>query len=147
MKKYTKKKEIKQTRTPTFSVKLDGDLHKELNLWLQLPTTKSIGYHSKSDFVNQAVRDMLNRERGPRFTDLIENEDGDYTLIDTRLVSAENNILVALDRTHKTMICTNCTIDDCDHVRYIWSSHITSTRLASIGFPCSIKHTRYDNYV
>lgn len=137
----------KRTKRETFSVKIDGELHNELAVWLQIPTTKSIGYHSKSDFVNQAVRDMLNRERGPRFTDLIENDDGDYTMIDTRLVSSENNVLVTIDRTHKTMLCTHCKINDCDHVRYIWTSHASSSRLSNIGFPCSIKNSRYNHYV
>ena len=147
VKKRQNNPEIKQKKIPTFSVKLDGELHKELVLWLQLPTTKSIGYHSKSDFVNQAVRDMLNRERGPRFTDLTENSDGDYTMIDTRLVSSENNVLVTIDSTHKTMLCTHCKISDCDHIRYVWSSHASSSRLSNIGFPCSIKNSRYNHYV
>lgn len=147
MKKSVKPTKVKTQKRKTFTVKLDGELHNELDVWLQLETTKAIGYHSKSDFVNQAVREMLNKERGPRFTDLVENNDGDYTLIDTRLVTSENNILVTIDRTHKTMMCTHCKIDSCDHIRYIWVSQSSSSRLSNIGFPCSIKHTKYNDYL
>ena len=33
-------KKVKKVTRPTFSVKLDGDLHNELDLWLQLDTTQ-----------------------------------------------------------------------------------------------------------
>ena len=97
--------------------------------------------------MNQAVREMLNKERGPRFTDLIENNDGDYTMVDTRLITAENNVLVTIDRQHKVMMCTHCKIATCDHVRYICASQASSARLSNIGFPCSIKRQKYDNYL
>lgn len=145
MKKPIKKPSRK--RAPTFTVKLDGELHKQLDSWLAYPETRAMGYHSKSDFVNQAVREMLKRERGPRFTDLVENTDGDYTMIDTYLVSAENNILVVIDRVHKSMMCTHCKLSECDHVLYIWASQSSSSRLSNIGFPCTVEHKRYDHHV
>lgn len=147
MKNSKKSVKKKQAKKPTFTVKLDGELHIQLESWLMQPETRSMGYHSKSDFVNQAVREMLKRERGPRFTDLVENSDGDYVMVDTYLVTSENNILVTIDRTHKTMMCTHCKLSTCDHILYIWASQASSSRLSNIGFPCSVKYKRYDHHV
>jgi len=148
--KTTKKDKKTNTLTKkrlTFSVKIDGELHKEMDTWLASQMTSSMGYHSKSDFVNQAIRELMKRERGPRFTDLFENKDGDYTLIDTYLRAVENNILVTMDKTHKTLRCTYCNSYECDHILFIWKSVSSSSRLSNLGFTCSNEHSRYHYHV
>ena len=146
--KTVKSKKVSKTgRTLTFTVKIDGDLHAELDQWLSAQMTSAMGYHSKSDFVNQAIRELMKRERGPRFTDLFENKDGDYTLIDTYLRTAENNILITLDKVHKTMTCTFCNVYGCDHILFIWKSVSSSIRLSNLGFACDVGHKRYDYHI
>jgi len=145
--KTTTSKKLKSGKPKTFTVKIDGSLHEELDNWLNVQMTSFMGYHSKSDFVNQAIRELMKRERGPRFTDLFENKDGDYTLVDTYLRTAENNILVILDQVHKIMKCTYCNVDECDHVLFIWKSISSSSRLSNLGFVCMNEHKRYDYHI
>ena len=73
-------------------------------------------------------------ECGQRFTDLEENSDGDYTLIDTHMITAENNILIVLDKTHRTIHCMSCNGSNRDHITYVWKSVFSSARLSRLGF-------------
>ncbi len=118
------------------SVKIDGGLSLELESWLQTDNAAALGFHSKSDFVTEAVRRYMQSIRGPRFTDLIENEEGDYTLIDTYLNLATKFLIVQVDKKHKKLQCQHCHSNLCDHVLYIWKSMGSSTRLSSLGFRC-----------
>lgn len=42
-------------------IKIDGKLWDELDEWLQSPTAKTLGFHSKAQFVTQAVRELLEK--------------------------------------------------------------------------------------
>jgi len=128
-------KKIKRKSQPT--VKIDGGLGLELDLWLQTEMAASLGFHSKSDFVTEAVRRHMQSVRGPRFTDLIENEDGDYTMIDTYLNLPTKYLVVIVDKTHKKLTCQYCNSESCDHILYIWKSNSSSARLASMSFQCN----------
>lgn len=43
------------------TVKIDGDLWDELDLWIKKPEMQKLGFHSKADFATQAVREMLEK--------------------------------------------------------------------------------------
>lgn len=126
---------IKRASQP--AVKIDGGLSMELDEWLKTDNAASLGFHSKSDFVTEAVRKFMQSIRGPRFTDLAENDDGDYTLIDTYLDLPSKYLIVQIDRVHKQLSCQYCKRDNCDHILYIWKSSASSTRLSNMGFQCS----------
>jgi len=116
---------------------MDGGLNMELDLWLATDNAASLGFHSKSDFVTEAVRRFMQSIRGPRFTDLLENEDGDYTMIDTYLNLPTKYLIVLVDKKHRTLACQHCKTDNCDHILYIWKSNSSSTRLISMSFQCN----------
>lgn len=126
---------IKRDSQP--AVKIDGGLSMELDEWLKTDNAASLGFHSKSDFVTEAVRKFMQSVRGPRFTDLLENEVGDYTLIDTYLDLPTKHLIVQVDKKHKQLTCQYCKSDNCDHILYIWKSMASSARLTSMGFQCS----------
>lgn len=130
-----KGKAIKRNTQP--AVKIDGGLNIELDFWLKTENAASLGFHSKSDFVTEAVRRHMQSVRGPRFTDLMENESGDYTMIDTYLDLPTKFLIVQIDKNHKSMQCQYCRVNDCDHILYIWKSMASSSRLSSMGFQCN----------
>lgn len=132
---------IKRHTQPT--VKIDGGLNLELDSWLSTENAAILGFHSKSDFITEAVREFMQRVRGPRFTDLLENDVGDYTLIDTYLNLPEKYITITVDKQHKTLNCTYCHVKYCDHVLYMWVSSASSQRLASLGFICDITKKKF----
>lgn len=125
------------------SVKIDGGLNLELDSWLSTENAAVLGFHSKSGLVTEAVREFMQRVRGPRFTDLLENNDGDYTLIDTYLNVPEKYVLVTVDKQHKSLHCNYCSINYCDHILYMWVSSACSLRLSSLGFSCEITNKKF----
>lgn len=139
--KTLKGKTILRKTQPT--VKIDGGLNLELNNWLGTENAAVLGFHSKSDFVTEAVREFMQKIRGPRFTDLLENEIGDYTLIDTYLNPPEKFITITVDKKHLRLICNYCKIDYCDHILYAWVSNASSQRLLAIGFNCDITGKKF----
>lgn len=134
------KKIIRHTQP---AVKIDGGLNLELDSWLSTENAAVLGFHSKSDFVTEAVREFMQRVRGPRFTDLLENNTGDYTLIDTYLNLPEKYITVTVDKQHKLLNCKYCKVEYCDHILYMWVSSASSQRLASLGFTCDISTKKF----
>lgn len=130
-----KGKTIQRKSQPT--IKIDGGLGIELDLWLKTENAASLGFHSKSDFATEAIRNYMQSVRGPRFTDLVENEDGDYTLVDTYLNLPTKYLVVQVDKKHKEIKCKYCQSDKCDHILYVWKSIASSQRLTSMGFQCN----------
>ena len=131
--------EIRGKKIPRKSqpnVKIDGGLSMELDEWLRTENAASLGFHSKSDFVTEAVRKFMQSIRGPRFTDLLETQDGDYSLIDTYLNLSTKFLIVQVDKKHKQLSCQYCKSDTCDHILYIWKSMASSARLTSLNFQC-----------
>jgi len=133
----------KINRSSQPSVKIDGGLNIELNNWLTTENAAILGFHSKSDFVTEAVREFMQKIRGPRFTDLLENETGNYTLIDTYLNIPEKYIIVLVDRVNKILNCQYCKVEHCDHILYIWISTASSQRLRSMDFICNVNGKRF----
>ena len=136
-----KGEKIKRSSQP--SVKIDGGLNIELDNWLTTENAAILGFHSKSDFITEAVREFMQKIRGPRFTDLLENETGNYTLIDTYFNIPEKFITVLVDTINKTLNCTYCKVSHCDHILYIWISTASSYRLRGMGFACDINGKRF----
>lgn len=131
-------KPIKRNSQP--AVKIDGGLNMELDLWLKTESAASLGFHSKSDFATEAIRKFMQSVRGPRFTDLMENQDGDYSLVDTYLDLPTKYLIVQVDKKHKELTCQYCKERKCDHTLYIWKSISSSTRLTNLGFKCEFEH-------
>ena len=135
----TKRKIAKNTQP---AVKIDGGINAELTDWLKTKIAQDLGYHSKSQFITEAVREFMQRVRGPRFTDLQENENGDYSLIDTYILNSDD-IKIQVDKMHKILHCEYCKQSNCDHTLYVWRSRASSTRLFSLGFRCNNKNTSF----
>lgn len=54
-------------------IKIDSNLFTVLELWLKSKDARDMGYHSKSAFATEAVRDLLEQHMGtkPKLSDLI----------------------------------------------------------------------------
>ena len=66
-------------------IKIDSNLFAILTLWLKSKDAGNKGYHSKSVFCTEAVRDLLEQQMGkkPRYIDLISLISDQKTLITT----------------------------------------------------------------
>lgn len=69
-------------------IKIDGILWDELDRWLKTQDAKKLGFHSKAQFVTQAVRELLEQNK--------KGKAGDYTRINRRLNSIESKLNRAL---------------------------------------------------
>lgn len=135
-KQATQLRGIKINRKAQPTIKIDGGLNIELNSWLQTESAAALGFHSKADFATEAIRKFMQSVRGPRFTDLMENNNGDYTMVDTYLDLPSKYLTVIVDKKHLELRCQYCKEPKCDHILYVWKSIASSQRLAQFGFKC-----------
>lgn len=64
-------------------IKIDSRLFEILEIWLKSNEARSRGYHSKSVFVTEAVRDLLEQNMGkkPQYSELVSTLNSQKELI------------------------------------------------------------------
>lgn len=119
-----------QKHIPQASVRLDGDLNVNLTNWLKTDYAKSLGFHSKSHFITNAVRDLLFKYSAPNIIDLIRYE-SHFELFDN---SKLKKIDVIMNKIGKCCECLECDSMKCEHVLYLWKIPSEITHLEQLGF-------------
>lgn len=119
-----------QKHPPQGTTRLDGTLDKTLAEWLKTDYAKSLGFHSKSHFVTNAVRDLLFKYSVPNIIDLIRYPTY-YELFDN---SKSKKIEVTINKIGKCCECLECESMKCEHVLYLWKIPNEVIHLKQIGF-------------
>lgn len=113
------------------AVKIDGSLNDSLTEWLKTPYAKSLGFHSKSHFITNAVRDLMFKYRAPNLVDLVRYETH-YELYDN---SISKKIEVIINKSESGLECRTCTDSfRCDHVLNIWKIPMEIIHLEQLRF-------------
>ena len=118
------------------TVRLDGNLNDHLSDWLKTDYAKSLGFHSKSHFITNAVRELLFKYSVPNQTDVLRYENH-YELFDNLL---QKKIDVITNQLEHCLVCTNCESTKCDHVLHIWKIPHEVTHLKQLKYSNPFEH-------
>ncbi len=119
-----------QKQPPQGTTRLDGTLDKTLTNWLKTDYAKSLGFHSKSHFVTNAVRDLLFKYSVPNIIDLIRYQTY-YELFDN---SKSRKIEITINKIGKCCECSECESMKCEHILYLWKIPNEVIHLKQMGF-------------
>lgn len=116
--------------------RLDGNLDEYLTTWLKTNYAKTLGFHSKSHFVTNAVRELLFRYAVPNQTDLLRYKTY-YELFDN---SIQKKVEVHINKKDLHLECHNCNSVKCDHVLHIWNTPNENTHLKQLKLLNPFEH-------
>lgn len=97
--------------------RLDGNLDEHLTMWLKTNYAKTLGFHSKSHFVTNAVRELLFKYSVPNQIDLVRYKTH-YELFDN---SIQKKVEIGVIRKERNLECYHCESLKCDHILHIWN--------------------------
>jgi len=119
-----------QKPIPQGTARLDGVLNNALTEWLKTDYAKSLGFHSKSHFITNAVRDLLFKYSIPNLIDVMRYPSY-YELFDN---TKSKKIEVVINKIGKCCECSECDSMKCEHVLHLWKIPNEITHLKQMGF-------------
>ena len=112
-------------------VKIDKDLKKRLQEFVNSEEAQNMGFKHMSTFVNQAVRELLEKYDVNRFEHL-NFEDNCIRLIDNE--KPKGSPFIELRLNGNTLYCDTCNQENCEHVDAAWSDSNIKDKLKDKGF-------------
>ena len=110
-------------------VKMDVDVKEKMEKFLETKTAKDFGFKSKADFVNEAVKLLLEKH---------ESKIKHFNFHDNIIRLTDGNMpqyqdLVEIRLRGKTLHCTQCDVKDCRHIDASWNDEFIRDKLVKKG--------------
>lgn len=116
--------------TDWVSTKIPKKMYSKIEEFLESKEGKELGYNSKSDFIVQAARELLEKHDKPRFRHF-NLQDNIIRLIDDELPSGKDIVEIRLVKDR--LRCSHCALLDCVHIEASWNLSGIANKLEKNG--------------
>ena len=116
--------------TDWVSTKIPKKMYDKIEKFLKSNEGKELGYNSKSDFIVQAARELLEKHDKPRFQHF-NLQDNIIRLIDDELPSGKDIVEIRLNK--NKLRCGHCSLMDCVHIEAVWNFSDIANKLTKKG--------------